>query len=272
MGKIRASVTRLLEPGEDDSKWMDTFIIVLIAANVVAVMLETDVETAEAYKDFFVIFEWFSSIFFTIEYLLRIWICTSEERYARPIVGRLKYMMSPMAIIDLVAVVPFYLPLLIEMDLRVVRAIRMFRLVRLLKMGRYAHAVRAVTQVAAMKKEELAMTLFLVVICLIMSASAMYFVEHEHQPDKFSSIPQTMWWAIVTLTSVGYGDVYPETGPGQFVGGIISLLGVVLVALPTGILASGFNEYMRDRRGESDKAQFCPHCGKSVRLAPDEDD
>ena len=127
------------------------------------------------------------------------------------------------------------------------RAIRLLRLVRILKMGRYAHAVKTLTNVIARKREELAMTGFVLVMLLTLTSSAMYFVEHDAQPEKFRSIPAAMWWSVITLTSVGFGDVYPVTELGKFIGGIVALSGVGFVALPTGILAAGFNE--DERRG-----------------------
>ncbi|MFT7582633.1 MAG: voltage-gated potassium channel, partial [Myxococcota bacterium] len=172
---------------------------------------------------------------------------------------------SPMALIDLVAVAPFYLQF-IEMDTRIARAIRMFRLVRILKMGRYAKAVNTLSEVVMRKKEELAIVMFVLVLLLILCSSAIYFVEGDPNKIGFSSIPEAMWWSIVTITSVGYGDVSPSTDLGKFVGGIICLVGVLFVALPTGILSAGFLETMREKKVGSDSEifGFCPHCGEQL--------
>ncbi|MCO4746170.1 MAG: ion transporter [Proteobacteria bacterium] len=262
--KVR--VDRILNPGDDDNKAMDTFIISLIAANVIAVMMETEPEYATAYHSWFMVFDTFSSLFFTVEYVARLWICNLDDAYKGGIRGRLRYMVSIMALVDLVAILPFYLPFLITMDLRILRAIRLLRLVRILKMGRYAHAVRTLTNVISRKKEELAMTWLVLVLLLTMSSSLIYFVEHTTQPEAFRSIPASMWWSVITLTSVGYGDVYPTSGMGRFVGAIVSMVGVGFVALPTGILAAGFNEEIREqKRGkDADVFGFCPHCGEQL--------
>ncbi len=273
-GKVRRFklwINRLLNPGDDDSHLVDNFIILLIAANVLAVIFQTEPTLETEYKGFFYNFELISTIIFTMEYVCRMWVCTLDKRYQGGIKGRLRYAITPMALVDIIAIAPFYLQF-IKMDLRIARAIRLMRLVRILKMGRYAHAVKTLTNVIARKKEELTMVTFMGVMVLVLCASLIYFTEHGALNDKgeaignFSSIPESMWWAVVTLTSVGFGDVVPSTGVGQFVGAIICVLGVMMVALPTGILASGFAEEIREqRRGkDSDIFGFCPHCGEQL--------
>lgn len=259
-------VNRILNPGDDDSKLMDTFIISLIAANVIAVMMETEAEYAEEFHSYFYAFDVFSSLFFTVEYALRLWICTLDENFKKPVMGRVRYAFTLMAMVDLVAILPFYLPFLITMDLRILRAIRLLRLVRILKMGRYAHAVRTLTNVLSRKKEELAMTWLVLVMLLTLSSSLIYFAEHSTQPEAFRSIPSSMWWSVITLTSVGYGDVYPISTMGRFIGALVSMVGVGFVALPTGILAAGFNEEIREQKRGKDIEVFgfCPHCGEQL--------
>ena len=265
-------IFRKLNPGDDDSKAVDTLIITLIAFNVLAVIAETEQEIAVEYATFFLVNETISTLIFTLEYLLRVWVSNALPQYAgqRTIVAHLKYSKTPMALIDFIAIAPFFLSF-IQMDLRIARAIRLMRLVRILKIGRYAHAVKTLGNVIARKKEELAIATFVTVMVLILSASFMYFAEHEAQPEAFRSIPSSMWWAVVTITSVGYGDVSPITGMGKVLGAGICMIGVLIVALPTGILASGFLEEMREqRRGkDTDVFGFCPHCGK--QLMPDEE-
>lgn len=267
---MKARVHRLLNPGDGDSRALDTFIILLIAFNVMAVILETEESIRAEAQLFFDIFETFSSVFFTIEYFLRIWTCTLDPRYAHPVKGRIRYAFSFMAMVDLIAVAPFYMQF-IAVDTRIARAIRLLRLVRILKMGRYAHAVSTLSRVFARKKEELAIATFVSVMLLILCSSVMFFVENEAQPEKFRSIPESMWWAIATLTSVGYGDVAPITGMGKVFGAVICMIGVLLVAIPTGILASGFAEEIREQRvgKDSDIFGFCPHCGE--KLLPGEE-
>lgn len=260
-------LNRWLNPGDGDNHSLDTFIITLIAFNVLAVIVETEPELASNYSHVFFWFEFFSAIFFTVEYFARVWVANLDPRFPGVVKGRLRYIFTMMAMIDVIAVAPFYLSF-IEMDLRIARAIRLMRLVRILKMGRYAHAVRTLTNVFVRKKEELAMATFVAVMVLIVSASVMYFIEHDSQPEKFRSIPSTMWWAVATLTSVGYGDVYPVTELGRVIGSIICVIGVMMVAIPTGILASGFADEIRAQRLGKERASrfhFCPHCGKHLR-------
>jgi voltage-gated potassium channel len=172
-----------------------------------------------------------------------------------------------MALVDFVAIAPFFLVFFVEnLDLRIARAIRLMRLVRILKMGRYAHAVTTLYHVFSRKKEELAIANFVGIMILILCSSIMYFAEHDAQPEAFRSIPEAMWWAVVTLTSVGYGDISPITPVGKLFGAVVCMIGVLMVALPTGILASGFLEEMREQRRGRDQDIFgyCPHCGKQL--------
>lgn len=293
--RARYRVWFLLFASKGIGKAVDAFIIGLIGLNVLVVIMESEAEIALRYEAAFHVFDVFSSLFFTLEYVLRAWVCVEDPRYARPIKGRLRYSITGMAIIDLVAILPFWLPMFIEMDMRFVRALRLFRLFRLFKIGRYAHAVTALARVFARKKEQLSMTFFTVTLVLILFSSLMYFVEHEAQPDKFTSITQTMWWAAATLTTVGYGDLYPVTGVGQLLGGLIAFTGVIIIALPAGIVASGFAEELADRHRDLESAKeeaqreereraaasrpapivaehsfgACPHCGKALRLVVD---
>ena len=267
--EFRLSLHRKLNPDEGTSA-IDSFIIVLIALNVLMVIMETEESISGNYHQAFHLFEFFSTIIFSCEYLVRIWIADLDPRYQKygRFGSRLRYILSFMAMIDLIAILPFYLRT-IQMDLRIARAIRLLRLVRILKIGRYAHAVTTLSRVFARKKEELAISTFVTVMILILCSSAMYFIEHEAQTEAFRSIPAAMWWAIVTLTSVGYGDISPVTPVGKFVGAIICMVGVLLVAIPTGILASGFAEEIEDQKAkdrEEDEKNFtfCPHCGEHL--------
>jgi len=147
--------------------------------------------------------------------------------------------------IDLFAILPFYLPMIIPLDLRFIRAVRLFRLFRLFKLGRYSKALLLLKKVLKEKKEELILIIFVVILLLIIFSSLMYFIEKEAQPEAFSSIPEAMWWGIITLTTVGYGDVYPITPLGKIIGALIAFLGIGIFALPAGILASGLVEIVR---------------------------
>jgi voltage-gated potassium channel len=262
--KIRRRTYEILEvasPGDKLSRIFDLFIIALIFLNVVAVVLETVQNLSILYRGFFKSFELFSVIIFTIEYFLRIWSCSVNPKYRNPILGRLRFILTPLALIDLFAVLPFYLPMLIKMDLRFLRAVRLVRIFRVFKVGRYSESMKLFGKVLKAKKEQLVITLFAVFILLTIASSLLYYVENEAQPESFSSIPSTMWWGVSALTTVGYGDMYPITPVGKLLGAIISLLGIGFFAMPTGILSAGFVEEIRKKR---ESENVCPHCGKII--------
>lgn len=246
------------------SRGFDIFMMLLVCLNIAAVMLETMKSVELHYALWLRQFDFVASIIFTVEYALRLWSCTAEPRYAHPIQGRARYALTPLALIDLLAILPFFLPLLIPVDLRVIRAFRLFRLLRVLKLGRYSESMRVLGNVVRSKKEELFVCIFTGMILLIVASSLMYFVESEAQPDAFSSIPGAMWWGVATLTTVGYGDIYPVTPWGRLIGASVSILGIGMFALPAGILASGFAEEIS--RNKSKRGLVCPHCGMEINI------
>jgi voltage-gated potassium channel len=239
------------------------FIGGFIILNVVGVILETEPGLFARFHTVFTTFERVSLGVFTVEYALRLWSCTADPRYAHPVGGRLRWAVSFMGVVDLLSFAPGYLPGVV--DTRSLRILRMFRLLRIFKLGRYADSVSSIGRVLRSKKEELVIAVLTVASILLIAATLMYFVENAAQPDKFGSIPATMWWAIITLTTVGYGDVYPITPVGKLLGAIIAVLGVGMVALPAGILASGFADEIRASRQRAAQAgQVCPQCGQPL--------
>jgi len=259
---IKGRVFGILEPGDEDSKYFDPFIMGLIMLNVVAVVLETVHSIYVTYSHIFYAFDVFSVAVFTVEYILRVWSCTKDYRFRDPVRGRLRFMMTPMALIDLMAVLPFYVPFIFP-DLRFIRAMRLFRLFRILKLARYSESLQTFIDVLKLKREELILMFFAIIILLIVSSSLVYDAEHEAQPEAFASIPAAMWWGIVTLATVGYGDVYPITFWGKLIGSIVVILGIGLFALPTGVLAAGFAEVLaRKKEKEKMEKMRCPHCGR----------
>ncbi|MBN4072463.1 ion transporter [Crocinitomix catalasitica] len=246
------------------SWYFDLFITLLIALNVLAIVLESVKEINEEYSQFFAYFEIFSVVIFTIEYFLRIWSAVEIPKYSHPILGRLRYLITPLVVIDLLAILPFYL-IMMNFDLRFMRILRLFRLFKLFRIARYVAGLDMMKDVVREKKAQLWISLVLVFFLLLLASSLMYYVENEAQPESFSSIPETMWWGVSTLTTVGYGDMYPITPLGQFFGGIISIIGIALFALPTGILASGFSSHIEKIKGSKEKNTSCPHCGESLK-------
>ncbi len=230
------------EHGDRASRAFDTFIVTLIGLNVLMVIVETVDVVANTFGNFLGAFETFSVIVFTAEYVLRLWSCTSDPEYARGVAGRVRFGVSGFALVDLLAIAPFYLDLFLDLDPTLVGAVRLLRLFRLFKMGRYIRSIRLLGSVVREKRQEMVLVATVLIIVLIMISSLMYYVEHEAQPEAFSSIPSAMWWGMVTLTTIGYGDVFPITPLGKFFGILIAMLGIGMFALPAGILSSGFIE------------------------------
>lgn len=203
----------------------------------------------------------------------------------------LKYIVSPLAIIDLLAILPSIIIIIAPytvylagvLDFRVIRLLRTLRLLRVFKITRYSASLRMIIDVFREKGRDLGVTIFITFILMVISSTLMFYVEHDAQKDQFPNILATFWWAVATLTTVGYGDVYPITPAGKVLGGIIALLGIGLVALPTGILSSAFVDKMERRKRkeasetsnkeagsentEIPKTPYCVHCGKE--LGPD---
>jgi len=223
-------------------------LFLLIFANVVAIILESEVALEAKYYHWFHFFDVFSVMIFTVEYFARLWSCVdlpnvdSEKTHFKT---RLKYMFTPMAIIDLLAILPFYLSMFFVLDLRFLRVLR---LLRIFKLTRYSAAMRILTAVLRDEMPALISAYFIMFTIIVLASSGIYLLEHKVQPEEFGSIPSAMWWAVTTLTTVGYGDVTPITKAGKVFGGIITLVGVSMVALPTGIIASGFGNTFRRNR------------------------
>ncbi|GAB3641133.1 ion transporter [Spirosoma arcticum] len=266
MHSLRRTLYRILETSSGKRRGVSLVfnitLISIITLNAVAIVLHTVPEYNQRFARLFYDFELFSVGFFTIEYLLRVWVCVENDRYRHWFRGRLRYMLSASAIIDLLAIIPFYVTLFTT-DLAVIRILRLFRIFRLFRISRYSHAFRMIQRVVSDKKEELILSIVLVVFMLIIVSSVVYYVEHPAQPNKFSSIPATMWWGVSAMTTVGYGDMLPITPLGKFLGGIAAIIGIGLFALPTGILVSGFTEHIRNQKAPL--TRHCPHCGKEIR-------
>ena len=265
--KIKARVYDVLvetRDGQLPDRLLAGFLMGLILVNVIAVIAETVEELATAYQILFYWLEVFSVAVFTIEYLLRLWVAPLDPRFRGAVAGRVRYALTPMALVDLLAILPFYLPAALSLDLRMVRLLRLFRLFRLFKLVRYAESLHTLDDAIRAKKEELIISVMILLVLLLLSSSLMYVVESEAQPDKFASIPATMWWSVATLTTVGYGDVFPTTPLGKLLGAFIAVLGIGVFALPTGILAAGLAEAIQQRRREGPAPALCPHCGREI--------
>ena len=243
------------EPDDRVSKYFDFFVILLVTLNVAAFILETEKDIYNEYNQFFEIFELVAVVIFTIEYLLRLITCNSDPEYKSKY-GRIKYLFTPLAIVDFLAIAPYFITAL-AIDSRIFRILRLFRILRILQSFRYSKALNRLLLVIEARSQELISSVFLLLCLLTITSTGIYFTEYEAQPEKFSSILSSMWWSVATLTTVGYGDVYPITALGKLFGSLSAVFGVGLFAIPTGILASGFSS---DEKTDL----ICKHCGMKM--------
>lgn len=244
----------------------EALLILIITLNIVVIILDSMSTIKQQYHRWFYWFEMFSVIFFTLEYAARLYSIVENPKYhSKKFGGRLKYALTPMAVVDLLAFLPFYIMMffsfLLPFDLAFFRIFRLMGLFRMFKIARYLKALNVFRHVLIDRMEQLMLSIIFIFFMLIIVSSIMFYVEHEAQPTAFSSIPATMWWGVSTLTTVGYGDIIPITPLGKVLGGLFSLMGIGLFALPAGILSSGFYERMhRPKR----RPRKCPHCGKDL--------
>lgn len=253
---IELRIHQILEPhkkGDFVSQLFDLFLITLIVLNALAIIISTMPTLPKHWHPHFYHFEVISVVIFTVEYIARVWTSTSAPQnrvykqapYTRTWQQRMRYMITPMALVDLAAILPFYLGMFFLFDLRV---LRLLRLTRLIKLGRYSNSVNLLFTVIRKEMKVLFAAVSVLLIVMIIAATGMYHIEQQAQPQAFGSIPASLWWAINTLTTVGYGDVTPITPLGKLFSGIITILGVGIFALPAGILASRMSELIRLRR------------------------
>jgi len=245
MYQTRRRLFQLLEGTERISRVVQLPLMTLIALNVVAVMADSVHDLSARWSRPLHQFELVSVAIFSIEYLLRLWVAPERTAYAHPLWGRLRYLVTPLAILDLLAILPAFAP--VTLDLRFLRAVRMMRMLRVAKMARYSKALKIIRGVLADRRDELLATASVLLLVVVLASSLMFEIEHDAQPTVYTSIPATLWWAIATLTTMGI-DIRPITPLGRLLAGCIAICGVGLFAIPAGILGSGFVEkYMEQR-------------------------
>jgi voltage-gated potassium channel len=251
------------------------FMYVLISVNILLVVLETSPTIAPGVRAASQAVYFFSICIFIALYALRLWVCVEDPRYRSPVTGRLRYMASPFAIIDLIVIVAFTLPVSFLRDPVAYEIIRFLRLSIILKLIRYSDSLQTMSRIFISKRKPLGMALYMLLFLLLITSTMMFLIEHPAQPDTFSDVPESLWWGVETLTTLGYGDIVPVTPAGKFLGGFVALLGIAMFAIPAGILASGFyEEYTRaERKGEGEPQADvpsggtpglvrCPTCGR----------
>ena len=285
--KIQKRTSQLLSKGnvaDKPSQYVDMILFILIVLNIAAVCLESVKHIGNEYKVAFNAFEFFSVVIFSIEYVLRVWSAPARNDLgdSTNIIKRMKYIFSFTGLIDFLAIIPSILPYFFGgLDLR---WLRVLRLLRLLKISNYSSALEDFFSAIKADWRSFSAALYLMVIALFLSSALMYIAEHDSQPEKFSSIPETMWWGLITLTTVGYGDVSPVTPLGKIIGAFTAIMGVCTVALLTGIVASAFanqraqkaaileaeiNQALSDGVISDDEAQKIEKLRKELNLSPE---
>ena len=259
---MRKRIFEIIQPDRGNSlasRVFDWTITTLILVSVIIVFAVT-FDLPEEVQRVLMCIEETASVVFTIEYLLR--ILTADLLYPGrgAVVSRIRYVLSPMAIIDLLAILPFWLPMFLPCSMLALRSLRLVRILRILKLNRYFDAIRSIGEVLSSKRRELIGSLFFVGLLMLVSSLLMYSVEHDAQPEVFRNAFSGLWWAVATLTTVGYGDIYPVTILGRILGALIAFSGIAALAIPTGIITAGLTE--RIGHGKSVDEELARQRGK----------
>ncbi len=245
---IKQAVFRQVDPAArpEGLSIVNRLIILLILAAVAAAVIETEPVISKGHERVFVMLELLFGSLFLTEYLLRMWVADLSPDCAASRHPRLKFVTSPASIIDLMAIIPSFFTLFGGATLAL-RFVRFFRILRLARLGRFTKAWRDLGEAISSRRAELLLAFSLAGFTLLIASSLLYWAESAVQPEKFGSIPRAFWWGVVTLTTVGYGDVYPITALGKFFSALVSIAAIGTIALPTGILASAMSDVVQRR-------------------------
>ncbi len=254
-------IVEVARPGDKASRIFDVTILGLIVINVIAFSIESIPAVKTHYGGGLRLIELVSITVFTIEYVLRVWSCVEDPRYRHPVSGRLAFVRRPLLLIDLAAILPFFIYIL-GIDLRYLRAVRLLRVLRLAKLGRYYPSLKLIIDVVWNKKSELLLIAAFMLIVTLIAGSLIYTLEHPQQPQNFTDIPSTIAWSLNALAKLNLGGVYPVTPWGKTLFSVIGILGTLIFALPTAVIVAGFmDEWKAKNRTDMIK---CPHCGKEI--------
>ena len=262
--RLRKATWRQVDPEAYEHNGLSSTnraVVCLVAVSSILAILETEPTIEDLAPRAFSGVEWFFSTLFLAEYLIRLW-AEGENPKFRGLRGRLGYALTPAAIIDLIAFLPSLIwPILPgTSNFMLLRLFRVVRILRLARLGRFSLAMRNLSQAVSERREELLLSLMLATFVLVFAASGMYLLEGSNDPKTFGSIPRALWWSVCTLTTVGYGDIYPHTVLGKVLGGLTSIAGIGLIAMPTGILAAAFsNAFQRTRTARQGDASWTAH-------------
>ena len=242
------------QPTHAAGRFIGYLLTVLILSNCIAVALETVPSIYEPNKNLFALLEAISTGTFVIEYLCRLWVCVEQVRFSKPVIGRISYAIQPLQILDLIVIATFWAPY----DFRFLRIFRITRLLRVLHLDEFDQSFQSISRAIGKRKHLLVVSVVAMLTVAYCFAALLYMVEHSAQPDKFSSIPETIWWAIVTLTTIGYGDITPITSLGKALCAGIVLIGIGVFTLPSAIVTAAILE------AGTDRSSSCPHCGNQL--------
>lgn len=256
---LRVRLYRQLDPRAWPKKGispLNKLVCALILLSCALSILETEPSLRAGREAVFAGFEWAFALFFGAEYAGRVWTSAESPRYGPGLHGRLRYVRSPAALLDLVVLMSLALSMMGGQAF-LLRLVRLLRILRLARLGRFSHALDYLGAAVSTRRHELLLSVGVALVLLIISATLLYLAEGQAQPTAFGSIPRAMWWAVATLTTVGYGDIYPVTALGRVLAGITAVIGIGLIAMPAGILAAAFSEALRRRKEEDDDAGPC---------------
>lgn len=259
-GTARARIYRELEPAawpHDGLSPINRVVVGLIVVAVFLAVIETETVVTNGYEHWFIVAEVGFAAAFLVEYVARVWVSAEDPRFGPGLSGRLRYMASWPAIIDLVALAPVLL-LPFGSETFLLRLMRLARILRLARLGRFSRAISLIMDAIRSRDHELLLSLAVGVGLLVVTSTVLYVAEAEAQPDAFGSIPRAMWWSVATLTTVGYGDVYPVTPLGRIFAAATAITGIGLIAMPTGILAAAVSDAIQRRREAADEENEWP--------------